>query len=206
MTEIPEHLLKRAQEAREKAAAESRAAEPRRRDCPRPVPSRRSRHPIRASRRTCSSAAGPRRRKTEGRRRRRGRWRRRGRRAGEGRQRRRRGGPRRRGVPLGAGPGGHTQRLLTVVKSGSIQDVKASPDRQGPHLAAPARRRVRRRAGVHGVHVLLLDLGQRPAAAAGQPQPDAEPVEGAVVLPRPARAAHDVPPDDRRRHHSRRRI
>ena len=31
------------------------------------------------------------------------------------------------GVPIGAGPGGHTQRLLTVVKSGSIQDVKASP-------------------------------------------------------------------------------
>ena len=25
------------------------------------------------------------------------------------------------------GPGGHTQRLLTVVKSGSIQDVKALP-------------------------------------------------------------------------------
>ncbi len=31
------------------------------------------------------------------------------------------------GVPMGAGPGGHTQRLLTVVKSGSIQDVKAVP-------------------------------------------------------------------------------
>jgi menaquinol-cytochrome c reductase cytochrome b/c subunit len=31
------------------------------------------------------------------------------------------------GVPLAAGPGGHTQRLLTVVKSGSIQEVKASP-------------------------------------------------------------------------------
>jgi menaquinol-cytochrome c reductase cytochrome b/c subunit len=31
------------------------------------------------------------------------------------------------GVPIGAGPGGHTQRLLTVVKSGSIQDVKATP-------------------------------------------------------------------------------
>jgi quinol---cytochrome c reductase cytochrome c subunit, bacillus type len=31
------------------------------------------------------------------------------------------------GVPLGAGPGGHTQRLLTVVKSGSIQEVKATP-------------------------------------------------------------------------------
>ncbi|MFM8644520.1 MAG: menaquinol-cytochrome c reductase cytochrome b subunit, partial [Actinomycetota bacterium] len=30
-------------------------------------------------------------------------------------------------VPVGSGPGGHTQRLLTVVKSGSIQDVKSVP-------------------------------------------------------------------------------
>ena len=29
--------------------------------------------------------------------------------------------------PLETGPGGHTQRLLTVVKSGSIQDVKSLP-------------------------------------------------------------------------------
>ncbi|MEM7096529.1 MAG: menaquinol-cytochrome c reductase cytochrome b subunit [Actinomycetota bacterium] len=29
--------------------------------------------------------------------------------------------------PAPTGPGGHTQRLLTVVKSGSIQDVKATP-------------------------------------------------------------------------------
>ena len=29
--------------------------------------------------------------------------------------------------PVAAGPGGHTQRLLTVVKAGSIQDVKAKP-------------------------------------------------------------------------------
>ncbi|MFN0088948.1 MAG: menaquinol-cytochrome c reductase cytochrome b subunit, partial [Acidimicrobiales bacterium] len=29
--------------------------------------------------------------------------------------------------PVASGPGGHTQRLLTVVKSGSIQDVKAAP-------------------------------------------------------------------------------
>lgn len=29
--------------------------------------------------------------------------------------------------PVATGPGGHTQRLLTVVKSGSIQDVKAVP-------------------------------------------------------------------------------
>lgn len=30
-------------------------------------------------------------------------------------------------VPVGSGPGGHTQRLLTVVKSGSIQEVKSVP-------------------------------------------------------------------------------
>ena len=43
------------------------------------------------------------------------------------------------GVPVGAGPGGHTQRLLTVVKSGSIQDVKAVPVDKvhtWPHLLA----------------------------------------------------------------------
>ena len=39
--------------------------------------------------------------------------------------------------PLTAGPAGHTQRLLTVVKAGSIQDVKASPTDKvhtWPHL------------------------------------------------------------------------
>ena len=43
------------------------------------------------------------------------------------------------GIPVGAGPGGHTQRLLTVVKSGSIQEVKASPIDKvhtWPHLIA----------------------------------------------------------------------
>ena len=41
------------------------------------------------------------------------------------------------GIPTAAGPGGHTQRLLTVVKSGSIQDVKATPQDKvhvWPHL------------------------------------------------------------------------
>ena len=44
-----------------------------------------------------------------------------------------------RGGPIGTGPGGNTQRLLTVVKSGSIQDVKASPVDKvhtWPHLLA----------------------------------------------------------------------
>ena len=43
------------------------------------------------------------------------------------------------GLPVGAGPGGHTQRLLTVVKSGSIQEVKAAPVDKvhtWPHLLA----------------------------------------------------------------------
>ena len=41
------------------------------------------------------------------------------------------------GAPVPTGPGGHTQRLLTVVKSGSIQDVKALPQDKvhtWPHL------------------------------------------------------------------------
>lgn len=40
-------------------------------------------------------------------------------------------------APLVTGPGGHTQRLLTVVKSGSIQDVKTAPHDKvhvWPHL------------------------------------------------------------------------
>jgi menaquinol-cytochrome c reductase cytochrome b/c subunit len=41
--------------------------------------------------------------------------------------------------PAATGPGGHTQRLLTVVKSGSIQDVKSTPMDKvhvWPHLLA----------------------------------------------------------------------
>jgi menaquinol-cytochrome c reductase cytochrome b/c subunit len=41
--------------------------------------------------------------------------------------------------PAATGPGGHTQRLLTVVKAGSIQDVKATPTDKvhvWPHLLA----------------------------------------------------------------------
>ena len=40
-------------------------------------------------------------------------------------------------APVATGPGGHTQRLLTVVKSGSIQDVKSKPQDKvhvWPHL------------------------------------------------------------------------
>jgi len=41
--------------------------------------------------------------------------------------------------PTTTGPGGHTQRLLTVIKSGSIQDIKAKPMDKvhvWPHLLA----------------------------------------------------------------------
>ncbi|MCU0312095.1 MAG: menaquinol-cytochrome c reductase cytochrome b subunit [Acidimicrobiales bacterium] len=41
--------------------------------------------------------------------------------------------------PMATGPGGHTQRLLTVVKAGSIQDVKSTPVDKvhtWPHLLA----------------------------------------------------------------------
>ena len=102
MTEIPEHLLKRAQAARDKAATDSGAGE-----AASGAPSD-SRIPEELLNRSKAAAAG--------------------------------------GVavaervaagvattapngnsPQGTGPGGHTQRLLTVVKSGSIQDVKAVP-------------------------------------------------------------------------------
>ncbi len=133
MTEIPEHLLKRAQEAREKAAAQSPepAAEPAASaDEPAESPgdSRIPAHLLERSRAAKQQADG-------------------GEAAAGG------GGvavqdkvasvvqaaPSGGGVPIGAGPGGHTQRLLTVVKSGSIQDVKAQPVDKvhtWPHLLA----------------------------------------------------------------------
>ncbi|CAB4789785.1 MAG: menaquinol-cytochrome c reductase cytochrome b subunit [Actinobacteria bacterium] len=126
MTEIPEHLLKRAQAARDKAAeeaapaaaapsAEAPASDPR-------IPAHLLERSRSAKSKTDSDAA-----------------------AG--------GGvavldkvaavvaapAASAGLPVGAGPGGHTQRLLTVVKSGSIQEVKASPVDKvhtWPHLLA----------------------------------------------------------------------
>ena len=100
-------------------------------------------------------------------------------------------------APAGTGPGGHTQRLLTVVKSGSIQQTRSEAQDKvhtWPHLlvdrvrVAPVDDCAR--------HDLLRDR-EGSAARAGRPEPDAEPVEGAVVLPRAAGAAHDVPPDGR---------
>lgn len=130
MTEIPEHLLKRAQQAREKAAASEPAAaapagEP---AAETPADSRIPAHLLERSRAAKQKSGGD-----EA--------------AASG------GGvavqdkvasvvaaaPAGGGVPVGAGPGGHTQRLLTVVKSGSIQDVKAQPVDKvhtWPHLLA----------------------------------------------------------------------
>ncbi len=127
MTEIPEHLLKRAQAARDKAAAESDApaqdaATPAAASEEAATDSRIPAHLLERSKARKATAEGG-------------------------------GGvavqekvasvvaaaPTGGGVPLGAGPGGHTQRLLTVVKSGSIQDVKASPIDKvhtWPHLLA----------------------------------------------------------------------
>jgi hypothetical protein len=121
MTEIPEHLLKRAQAARDKAAASSGDTTPAGGDAPASDP----RIPAHLLERSKSARS-----KTDD------------------------GGavavadkvsavvaaaPASGGVPVGAGPGGHTQRLLTVVKSGSIQDVKATPVDKvhtWPHLLA----------------------------------------------------------------------
>ena len=120
MTEIPEHLLKRAQAARDKAAAGSGEAAAASGDAAPSDP----RIPAHLLERSKSARA-----KNEG------------------------GAvavadapasvvasaPAAGGVPVGAGPGGHTQRLLTVVKSGSIQDVKATPVDKvhtWPHLLA----------------------------------------------------------------------
>lgn len=122
MTEIPEHLLKRAQAAREKAAATSGEAA----STPPPMADSAATDPripqhlldrskaARAGGTTGGVAVADRPTGVVG------------------------AAPQTSG-PLGTGPGGHTQRLLTVVKSGSIQDVKAVPIDKvhtWPHLLA----------------------------------------------------------------------
>ena len=127
MTEVPEHLLKRAQAAKDKAAA--KAAE----DAPAAAPadaaadagdSRIPAHLLERSKAAKAKKAGGGEAPA----------------AGAGVAVAAGGGG---GVatmtapPLATGPGGHTQRLLTVVKSGSIQDVKAKPQDKvhvWPHL------------------------------------------------------------------------
>ena len=120
MTEIPEHLLKRAQAARDKAAADAGA--PAASDAPAADP-RIPAHLLERSKAAKTKVDGD---------------------AGAVAVLEKVGAlvaaaPSAGGIPVGAGPGGHTQRLLTVVKSGSIQDVKATPVDKvhtWPHLLA----------------------------------------------------------------------
>jgi len=128
MTEIPEHLLKRAQAARDKAAADAAgsdappAAAPVAADQPAAADPRIPAHLLERSKARKAQAEG----------------------SGSVAVQEKvasvvAAAPGGGGLPAGAGPGGHTQRLLTVVKSGSIQDVKASPVDKvhtWPHLLA----------------------------------------------------------------------
>ena len=141
MTEIPEHLLKRAQAARDKAQADKAADAPAESapaadagaDAAADQPASDPRIPAHLLERSRAAKA---------------------RAEGGGDEESSGGGvavaerpgtavvaapPAAAGVPVGAGPGGHTQRLLTVVKSGSIQEVKATPVDKvhtWPHLLA----------------------------------------------------------------------
>jgi hypothetical protein len=132
MTEIPEHLLKRAAAAREKSAEAAPAAEsaPAPAEASTPSDSRIPEHLLQRSKAAkASKAGGETEAPTSG---------------GAVAVAEKVGAvvaaaPAGGGVPVGAGPGGHTQRLLTVVKSGSIQDVKATPVDKvhtWPHLLA----------------------------------------------------------------------
>ncbi len=131
MTEIPEHLLKRAQAAKASKSAAEPAAEP---AAEAAAPAGDSRIPealLKRSQAAKASKAGGDAPTAES--------------GGGGVAVAEKvgaivaAGPTGGGVPVGAGPGGHTQRLLTVVKSGSIQDVKATPVDKvhtWPHLLA----------------------------------------------------------------------
>jgi menaquinol-cytochrome c reductase cytochrome b/c subunit len=123
MTEIPEHLRKRAEEARAKAAAASGDAPPG--GDAAPASEAESKIPAHLLERSKAAKA-----KAEG-----------GDAAASSEVATAGGGvataPPPVAAPLATGPGGHTQRLLTVVKSGSIQDVKATPQDKvhvWPHL------------------------------------------------------------------------
>jgi hypothetical protein len=123
MTEIPEHLLKRAQAAKEKAAGPSGDAAS---GAAGPSDSRIPEHLLERSR--AAKAGGGTQESTGG-----------GVAVAEAPGGLIAAAPLGGGVPMGAGPGGNTQRLLTVVKSGSIQEVKATPVDKvhtWPHLLA----------------------------------------------------------------------
>jgi hypothetical protein len=129
MTEIPEHLRKRAEEAKAKAAAKAAGdapAEPAA-EAPAAAGATDSRIPAHLLERSKSAKA----KKESG--------------AGEASVPVATGGGVATAVaeaappPMATGPAGHTQRLLTVVKAGSIQDVKATPVDKvhtWPHLLA----------------------------------------------------------------------
>ena len=132
MTEIPEHLLKRAAAARDKAKAEPAPAEPAAAEpaAEAESDSRIPAHLLQRSKAAKSAKAGGETTTAD---------------AGGAVAVAEKVGavvaaaPAGGGVPIGAGPGGHTQRLLTVVKSGTIQDVKATPVDKvhtWPHLLA----------------------------------------------------------------------
>jgi hypothetical protein len=126
MTEIPEHLRKRAEEARKKAAASSGEAAAPAAGADAPPSEAESKIPAHLLERSKAAKA-----KAEG--------------GDASTEVAASGGgavatataPPTAAPPVGVGPGGHTQRLLTVVKSGSIQDVKATPQDKvhvWPHL------------------------------------------------------------------------
>ncbi|CAA9236101.1 MAG: Cytochrome b, partial [uncultured Acidimicrobiales bacterium] len=135
---------------------------------------------------------------------------------GEGSRRRARGRGRRRrcrhrGAPVGRSHGGRRHRHPGAAAchrtrgphpappdrgEGRLDPRRQGPShRQGPHVAPPARRRVRGVARRHRLPARVLGLRQRPAAHARELQPHAEPVQGALVLPRAPGAAGAVPPD-----------
>jgi hypothetical protein len=133
MTEVPEHLLKRAQQAKEKAAAKPAAEESAAADAPAAAAegggdSRIPAHLLQRSKAAKARKAGGDEAAGEE--------------SGGGtavatKEKPAAPAAASAGLPVGAGPGGHTQRLLTVVKSGSIQDVKAKPQDKvhvWPHL------------------------------------------------------------------------
>jgi hypothetical protein len=121
MTEIPEHLLKRAQEARERAAAAGPASDPAPAATPaasEPSPeaaaaaSKIPAHLLERAKAARDKASGTAVATAE---------------PGAAVASVGGGAVATAAPPQPTGPGGHTQRLLTVVKSGSIQDVKAVP-------------------------------------------------------------------------------
>ncbi len=123
MADVPEHLLKRAQAARDKAAAKSAAPDAAPAESAAASDAGDSRIPAHLLERSRAAKA-----KAEGG----------GVTTASPPATSGGGGVAAAAPPLAAtGPGGHTQRLLTVVKSGSIQDVKSKPQDKvhvWPHL------------------------------------------------------------------------